>query len=251
MTENDILINSPDRGSNVNLFQIEVELQNLLEDIALAEGEMTEEQELQHKELIESFNKKGSAYGAVLNKINNDIFAIDSEVLRLQKRKASIESNIKRINYVLIPAIKRWGIRKVTPSGIIKYILKFPLYTFEVSITTKTELLDIENIPNEFKRYEIQLTREQFEQLEEKGIEKVIKKVDALKTPILIKLESIKTEINELGSYMKLESDNQMSLFEQASFNDELGKKFNKLKEELDTLYNCIDEKEVETFKFK
>jgi len=251
MTENDILISSPDRGSTSKLFEIEADLSALLEDIANADGEMSEEQELQHKELIESFNKKGSAYGAVLNKMNNDIFSIDNEILRLQKRKTSIENQIKRINYVLIPAIKRWGTKKVTPSGIVKHILKFPLYTFEVALSTKTELVDIEEVPNNFKRYQVQLTREQFELLEAHGIENTVKKVDALKTDVIAYREGLVIKMRELEGYLGVEEDNQLSLFKEESFSNANLEKYNILKSELETLNSLIDEKQVETLKFK
>ena len=185
---------SPDRGlisSTTPLYQIEGQLVNLLEQIADNDGEMSEEQEALHKELIESFNKKGSAYGAVIANLNNNIVSIDSEIERLQKRKVSIENNIKRIYYILQPAIERWGVEKVTPTGIIKYILKFPLYTFEVVKKDKTELSDIEDIPNEFKRYQVQLDRQTFEKLSNENYTLVVKKTDCLKTEIQDKITSL------------------------------------------------------------
>lgn len=247
----------PARGQSLNLatsqplYNIEFELSKLLEDITEAEGEMTPEQEIQHKNLIDSFNKKGESYGYIINNIKGDIDKLDGEIDRLSKRKVSYLNQLKRIDYVLIPAIQRWGTKKITPTGIVKYILKFPTITFEVATKEVFNIENIDLVPNEYRRYKVEITNEQYEKLLASDIKFSLKTTDALKSTVEEEYDKLFKRQVELADILNIPKDNQLNIFTEQSAKDSYNEEYIDVTSKLERLEASISIKNVTTLKTK
>ena len=253
---NDIKYYSPARGEHESLksqplYQIEASLRELLEEIALNEGEMTDEQVKLHDELLKSFNTKGENYGYVINDIKGDIAKLDGEIDRLTKRRLSYSNAIKRIEYVLIPAIQRWGTKKITPTGIVKYILKFPTITYEVATKETFEVTNLDDIPDEFKRYKIQIDNTTFNKLKELDIKFEDKGTDCLKSVIEEHYDKLNNRKLELESILGIPKDKQLDIFTEENAHNEYYKEYTTLLNTIEELESGISVKNVTSMKTK
>ena len=247
---------SPARGEHESLksqplYQIEANLRELLEELALNEGEMTDEQVKLHDELLKSFNTKGENYGYVINDIKGDIAKLDGEIDRLTKRRLSYSNAIKRIEYVLIPAIQRWGTKKITPTGIVKYILKFPTITYEVATKETFEITNLDDIPDEFKKYKIQIDNTTFNKLKELDIKFEDKGTDCLKNVVEEHYDKLNNRKLELESILHIPEDKQLDIFTEENAHNEYYKEYTTLLNTIEELEGGISVKNVTSIKTK
>ena len=241
MSEDKSLSLSPDMGTlNSTLQNIVLDYTNLLEQIEESEGELTPEQEVLLEQISKDFDKKGEGYAHVIRAIELDIFKIDEEIDRLQKRKVTFENKIKRFNFILTPIIKKFGVKRVTPTGIVKHLLQFPLHSFEVVESEKTEITNVENMPKSLLRYKVEIDNYNLELLNTIKINYNIKGRDCLKTSVLAYIDTLEKRKSELEHLLDVDSTNQLSLFQQSESNEKLEIELGNIIEELNKINEGI-----------
>ena len=158
----------------MNIYNIQSEYQQLVNQLIENGGEITPELELALQINKDNFHSKSENYGYITKQFDGEMDIIDNEIKRLQQAKKSREKTIERLKATIELAMNTFDIDKI----------ETPLIKISFRKSESVEVSDVNELPNEFKV--IKLT-ESADKLKIK---------DALKSGMLIEGCSIKTNRN-------------------------------------------------------
>ena len=158
----------------MNIYNIQSEYQQLVNQLIENGGEITPELELALQINKDNFHSKSENYGYITKQFDAEMDIIDNEIKRLQQAKKSREKTIERLKATIELAMNTFDIDKI----------ETPLIKISFRKSESIEVSDVNELPNEFKV--IKLT-ESADKLKIK---------DALKSGMLIEGCSIKTNRN-------------------------------------------------------
>ena len=158
----------------MNIFNIQFEYQQLVNQLIENGGELTPELELALQINKDNFHSKSENYAYITKQFDGEMDIIDNEIKRLQQAKKSREKTIERLKATIEMAMKTFEIDKI----------ETPLIKISFRNSESVEITDVNDLPNEFKV--IKLT-ESADKLKIK---------DALKSGMFISGCSIKTNRN-------------------------------------------------------
>lgn len=158
----------------MNIFNIQSEYQQLVNQLIENGGELTPELELALQINKDNFHSKSENYAYITKQFDGEMDIIDNEIKRLQQAKKSREKTIERLKATIEMAMKTFEIDKI----------ETPLIKISFRNSESVEVTDVNDLPNEFKV--IKLT-ESADKLKIK---------DALKSGMFISGCSIKTNRN-------------------------------------------------------
>lgn len=93
----------------MNIFDIQEDLQALIDTIEANGGEVDEELSNQFDVTTNDFKEKCLSYAEVIQTLNNDLALIKEEKARLDRVKKQKEKSIEFLNNTLVAAIERFG----------------------------------------------------------------------------------------------------------------------------------------------
>ena len=158
----------------MNIYNIQSEYQQLVNQLIENGGELTPELELALQINKDNFHSKSENYGYITKQFDGEIDIIDNEIKRLQQAKKSREKTIERLKATIELAMTTFEVDKI----------ETPLIKISFRKSESVEVSDVNELPNEFKV--IKLT-ESADKLKIK---------DALKSGMFIEGCSIKTNRN-------------------------------------------------------
>lgn len=158
----------------MNIYNIQSEYQQLVNQLIENGGEITPELELALQINKDNFHSKSENYAYITKQFDGEIDIIDNEIKRLQQAKKSREKTIQRLKDTIELAMLTFDIDKI----------ETPLIKISFRKSESVEVTDVNELPNEFKV--IKLT-ESADKLKIK---------DALKSGMFIEGCSIKTNRN-------------------------------------------------------
>ena len=158
----------------MNIYNIQSEYQQLVNELIENGGEITPELELALQINKDNFHSKSENYAYITKQFDGEMDIIDNEIKRLQQAKKSREKTIERLKATIEMAMKTFEIDKI----------ETPLIKISFRNSESVEVTDVNDLPNEFKV--IKLT-ESADKLKIK---------DALKSGMFISGCSIKTNRN-------------------------------------------------------
>ena len=158
----------------MNIYNIQSEYQQLVNQLIENGGELTPELELALQINKDNFHSKSENYGYITKQFDGEIDIIDNEIKRLQQAKRSREKTIERLKATIELAMLTFEVDKI----------ETPLIKISFRKSESVEVENVNELPNEYKV--IKLT-ESADKLKIK---------DAIKSGILIEGCSIKTNKN-------------------------------------------------------
>lgn len=158
----------------MNIFKIQSEYQQLVNQLIENGGELTPELELALQINKDNFHSKSENYGYITKQFDGEMDIIDNEIKRLQQAKKTREKAIERLKDTIELAMLTFDIDKI----------ETPLIKISFRKSESVEVENVNELPNEFKV--IKLT-ESADKLKIK---------DALKSGMFISGCSIKTNRN-------------------------------------------------------
>jgi hypothetical protein len=158
----------------MNIFKIQSEYQQLVNQLIENGGELTPELELALQINKDNFHSKSENYGYITKQFDGEMDIIDNEIKRLQQAKKTREKAIERLKDTIELAMLTFDIDKI----------ETPLIKISFRKSESVEVENVNELPNEFKV--IKLT-ESADKLKIK---------DALKSGMFIEGCSIKTNRN-------------------------------------------------------
>ena len=158
----------------MNIFNIQSEYQQLVNQLIENGGELTPELELALQINKDNFHSKSENYAYITKQFDGEMDIIDNEIKRLQQAKKSREKTIQRLKDTIELAMLTFDIDKI----------ETPLIKISFRKSESVEVENVNELPNEFKV--IKLT-ESADKLKIK---------DALKSGMFISGCSIKTNRN-------------------------------------------------------
>lgn len=158
----------------MNIYNIQSEYQQLVNQLIENGGELTPELELALQINKDNFHSKSENYGYITKQFDAEMDIIDNEIKRLQQAKKSREKTIQRLKDTIELAMLTFDIDKI----------ETPLIKISFRKSESVEVENVNELPNEFKV--IKLT-ESADKLKIK---------DALKSGMFIEGCSIKTNRN-------------------------------------------------------
>ena len=158
----------------MNIYNIQSEYQQLVNQLIENGGEITPELELALQINKDNFHSKSENYAFITRQFDAEMDIIDNEIKRLQQAKKSREKTIQRLKDTIELAMLTFDIDKI----------ETPLIKISFRKSESVEVENVNELPNEFKV--IKLT-ESADKLKIK---------DALKSGMFIEGCSIKTNRN-------------------------------------------------------
>jgi hypothetical protein len=158
----------------MNIYNIQSEYQQLVNQLIENGGELTPELELALQINKDNFHSKSENYAYITKQFDGEIDIIDNEIKRLQQAKRSREKTIERLKATIELAMLTFEVDKI----------ETPLIKISFRKSESVEVENVNELPNEYKV--IKLT-ESADKLKIK---------DAIKSGILIEGCSIKTNKN-------------------------------------------------------
>ena len=133
----------------MNIFEIQEDLQALIDTIEANGGEVDDELSNQFAATNNDFKEKCLAYAEVIQTLNNDLVLIKEEKDRLDRVKKQKERSITFLNNVLVSAIERFG----TPDKKGKRFIDYGTKKLSVKETKVVETNDsfIESLVHNLK----------------------------------------------------------------------------------------------------
>ena len=149
-----------------NLYNITQNYLELLGRLENNEGVLEEGDEKFFDFVQEEFTEKAKEFCKIIKHLEGDSTVIDAEIARLQTLKANKESISERLEKSLTEALKLFGTKDKK-----KDIWRYEFDTFKIS-TRKSEVVEIiqeENVPNEYKKVAVKgtYTFEEFNKIKE------------------------------------------------------------------------------------
>ena len=158
----------------MNIYNIQSEYQQLVNQLIENGGEITPELELALQINKDNFHSKSENYGYITKQFDGEIDIIDNEIKRLQQAKKSREKTIQRLKYTIELAMITFDIDKI----------ETPLIKISFRKSESVEVTDVNELPNEFKVIKVTESADK------------LKIKDALKSGMFIEGCSIKTNRN-------------------------------------------------------
>ena len=158
----------------MNIFNIQSEYQQLVNQLIENQGELTPELELALQINKDNFHSKSENYGYITKQFDGEIDIIDNEIKRLQQAKKTREKTIERLKDTIELAMLTFDIDKI----------ETPLIKISFRKSESVEVTDVNELPNEFKVIKLTETADK------------LKIKDALKSGMFIEGCSIKTNRN-------------------------------------------------------
>lgn len=158
----------------MNIFKIQQEYQQLVNELIDNGGELTPELELNLQINKDNFHSKSENYAYITKQFDGEIDIIDNEIKRLQQAKKVREKTIDRLKATIEMAMATFEIDKI----------ETPLIKISFRKSESVEVDDVNNLPNQYKVIKLNETADK------------LKIKDALKSGILIDGCSIKTNRN-------------------------------------------------------
>lgn len=158
----------------MNIFNIQSEYQQLVNQLIENQGEITPELELALQINKDNFHSKSENYAYITKQFDGEIDIIDNEIKRLQQAKRSREKTIERLKATIELAMLTFDIDKI----------ETPLIKISFRKSESVEVTDVNELPNEFKVIKLTETADK------------LKIKDALKSGMFIEGCSIKTNRN-------------------------------------------------------
>lgn len=176
----------------MNLYNIQQNYLQLMEDIENEEGVLTPELEERLKISEENFKEKITQYCKIVRTVENDITFCSTEIERINKIIETKRNTVDRLEKIMLEAIKMFGDReqKEDKSGAKYYLYKYSTETFKLSSrrSKSVSIPDESIIDNKWKRVSIsELSMEEATKIVDllgKSVEEVKFRTDVLKTPI-------------------------------------------------------------------
>lgn len=134
----------------MNIFEIQEDLQALIDTLEANGGEVDDELLNQFTATNNDFKEKCLSYAEVIQTLNNDLVLIKDEKDRLDRIKKQKEKSIKFLNDTLVAAIERFG----TPDKKGKRIIDYGTKKLSVKETKSVEVNQevINSIMDNFKK---------------------------------------------------------------------------------------------------
>jgi hypothetical protein len=158
----------------MNIYNIQSEYQQLVNQLIENGGEITPELELALQINKDNFHSKSENYGYITKQFDGEIDIIDNEIKRLQQAKKSREKTIQRLKDTIELAMITFDIDKI----------ETPLIKISFRKSESVEVTDVNELPNEFKVIKVTESADK------------LKIKDALKSGMFIEGCSIKTNRN-------------------------------------------------------
>lgn len=158
----------------MNIFKIQAEYQQIVNELIENGGEITSELELALQITKDNFHSKSENYGYITKQFDAEMDIIDNEIKRLQQAKKTREKAIERLKANIEMAMNTFDVDKI----------ETPLIKISFRKSESVEVEDVNNLPNEFKVIKLTETADK------------LKIKDAIKSGILIEGCSIKTNRN-------------------------------------------------------
>ena len=158
----------------MNIYNIQSEYQQLVNQLIENGGEITPELELALQINKDNFHSKSENYGYITKQFDGEIDIIDNEIKRLQQAKRSREKTIERLKDTIELAMITFDIDKI----------ETPLIKISFRKSESVEVTDVNELPNEFKVIKVTESADK------------LKIKDALKSGMFIEGCSIKTNRN-------------------------------------------------------
>lgn len=158
----------------MNIFNIQSEYQQLVNQLIENGGEITPEIELALQINKDNFHSKSENYGYITKQFDGEMDIIDNEIKRLQQAKKTREKTIERLKDTIELAMLTFDIDKI----------ETPLIKISFRKSESVEVTDVNELPNEFKVIKLTETADK------------LKIKDALKSGMFIEGCSIKTNRN-------------------------------------------------------
>ena len=125
----------------MNIFNIQNEYKELINQLIENGGEITPELELLLQINKDQLQTKSENYGYVIKQFNAEIDIIDNEIKRLQQAKKTRENSIERLKTVLTFAMNTYEVDEI----------KTPLIKINFRKSESVEVEDINELPQMFK----------------------------------------------------------------------------------------------------
>ena len=158
----------------MNIYNIQSEYQQLVNQLIENGGELTPELELALQINKDNFHSKSENYAYITKQFDGEIDIIDNEIKRLQQAKKSREKTIQRLKDTIELAMITFDIDKI----------ETPLIKISFRKSESVEVTDVNELPNEFKVIKVTESADK------------LKIKDALKSGMFIEGCSIKTNRN-------------------------------------------------------
>ncbi len=158
----------------MNIYNIQSEYQQLVNQLIENGGEITPELELALQINKDNFHSKSENYAFITRQFDAEMDIIDNEIKRLQQAKKSREKTIQRLKDTIELAMLTFDIDKI----------ETPLIKISFRKSESVEVENVNELPNEFKVIKLTETADK------------LKIKDALKSGMFIEGCSIKTNRN-------------------------------------------------------
>ena len=158
----------------MNIYNIQSEYQQLVNQLIENGGELTPELELALQINKDNFHSKSENYGYITKQFDGEMDIIDNEIKRLQQAKRSREKTIQRLKDTIELAMLTFDVDKI----------ETPLIKISFRKSESVEVTDVNDLPNEFKVIKVTESADK------------LKIKDALKSGMFIEGCSIKTNRN-------------------------------------------------------
>lgn len=158
----------------MNIFNIQTEYQQLVNQLIDNGGEITSELELALQINKDNFHSKSENYAYITKQFDGEMDIIDNEIKRLQQAKKSREKTIQRLKDTIELAMLTFEVDKI----------ETPLIKISFRKSESVEVTDVNELPNEYKVIKVIESADK------------LKIKDALKSGMFIEGCSIKTNRN-------------------------------------------------------
>jgi hypothetical protein len=158
----------------MNIYKIQHEYQQLVNELIENGGEITPEIELALQINKDNFHSKSENYAYITKQFDGEMDIIDNEIKRLQQARKSREKTIQRLKDTIELAMLTFDVNKI----------ETPLIKISFRKSESVEVSDVNDLPNEFKVIKLTETADK------------LKIKDALKSGVFISGCSIKSNRN-------------------------------------------------------
>lgn len=145
-----------------NIFQIQNEYMQLMNDIEIAEGEITEELSNRLAIVESDLQIKSQGYVSIIRHLDAECDIIDIEIKRLQQAKKQRENTVLRLKNAILQAMDTFEVETI----------QTPLNKLSLRSSKSVNIIDIEMLPNSCIVIEKKsISKTEIKKLIESGIE--------------------------------------------------------------------------------
>ena len=136
----------------MNIFKIQAEYQQIVNELIENGGELTPELELAMQITKDNFHSKSENYAYITKQFNAEMIIIDDEIHRLEQLKKIRQKAIARLKANIEMAMITFEVDKI----------ETPLIKISFRKSESVEVEDINELPNEFKVIKLTETADKF-----------------------------------------------------------------------------------------